>query len=122
MSASEAQANEQIDYHTIDEEDAEELKEDQVDRSELQDLEQRIKGLGNETRLRIISFLSQQDLCVHDLSTLLDMSQSAVSHQLKELRNQEILNRKKDGRVVFYSINENSLEEILLRLDEFLTD
>lgn len=120
MSASEAESSDAVQYHTIDEAVAENLRSTQPDSSELRELEQKIKSCGNTNRLRIMRYLSRQDLCVHDLSALLDMSQSAVSHQLKELHNQDLLDRRKDGRVVYYSLNEETLREILDSLDELL--
>jgi len=122
MSASEVQSDDAAQYHTIDEAEAKKLRSNQPDSSELQELEQKIKTFGNTNRLRILRYLSQQDLCVHDLSALLDMSQSAVSHQLKELHNRGLLDRRKEGRVVYYSLNEEILRDVLDSLDKlFMT-
>ncbi len=121
MSASDAQSDDGVQYHTIDETEARKLHSTQPNPSEVRELEQKIKSCGNTNRLRILQYLSQQDLCVHDLSALLDMSQSAVSHQLKELHNQDLLSRRKEGRVVYYSLNKNTFQEILNNLEGLLT-
>lgn len=113
MSSSQQSNKDPLDYHTIDEATADQLlSEIDGDRS-FDDLSETTKGLANSSRLRILSLLSRRDLCVHDLSTLLDMSQSAVSHQLKELRNKNLLNRRKEGRVVYYSVKQQQLEALL---------
>ncbi len=120
MSASETQSTESGQYHTINEKDAGKLKDRQPEPGKLNELEQKMKGLGNGTRLKILSYVSKQDLCVHDLSALLEMSQSAVSHQLKELHTLGILTRRKEGRVVYYSLDAEELKRLSQQLDEYL--
>lgn len=122
MTTPENPTEESIDYHTIDERTADGLLEKQEPLENFQGLSEKIKGLGNVTRLRILAFLKQRDLCVHDLSTLLDMSQSAVSHQLKELRNLNLLTRRKEGRVAYYSLNESEFNDLIGDLREVLPD
>ncbi|MEC0245510.1 metalloregulator ArsR/SmtB family transcription factor [Paenibacillus chitinolyticus] len=70
------------------------------------------KALGDPTRVKIIYALSQQELCVHDLSVVLEMGQSAVSHQLRYLRNVRIVKRRKSGKTVFYSLDDDHVKEI----------
>lgn len=105
-----------LDYHTIDEATAKQLLSAIDSDQSFEDLSEKMKGLGSRSRLRILSLLNQRDLCVHDLSTLLEMSQSAVSHQLKELRNKGLLNRRKEGRVVYYSVHDEQLDTLLKTL------
>ncbi len=76
------------------------------------------KALGDPTRVRLIYALSQQELCVHDLSVILDMGQSAISHQLRYLRNLRIVKRRKEGKTVFYSLNDAHVEQIFLQTHE----
>lgn len=59
------------------------------------------KALGDATRVKMIYALMQQELCVHDLTQVLDMGQSAVSHQLRYLRNLRIVKRRKKGKSCF---------------------
>jgi DNA-binding transcriptional ArsR family regulator len=54
----------------------------------------------------------QRELCVHDLSSVLDMGQSAVSHQLRYLRNMRIVKRRKAGKTVYYSLDDAHIEQI----------
>lgn len=73
------------------------------------------KALGDPTRVKILYALSIQELCVHDLTRLLDMNQSAVSHQLRYLRNLHIVKRRKSGKTVFYSLEDTHVEQIFLQ-------
>lgn len=69
------------------------------------------KALGDPTRVKIIYSLSQGELCVHDLTEVLDMSQSAISHQLRYLRNLRVVKRRKEGKTVFYSLDDHHIEQ-----------
>jgi DNA-binding transcriptional ArsR family regulator len=74
------------------------------------------KALGDPTRVKIIYTLLQQELCVHDLTLVLDMGQSAVSHQLRYLRNIRIVKRRKVGKTVFYSLDDEHIEQIFVQM------
>lgn len=71
------------------------------------------KTLGDQTRLRILDALSNKPLCVNELSEVLDVSQSAISHQLKNLRSSNLVKKEKVGKNVIYSISDNHIEIIL---------
>ena len=64
------------------------------------------KALGDPTRLRIISLLLEHELCVHTLEAAVGMSQSAISHQLRVLRQLNLVRFRKEGRHVFYALND----------------
>lgn len=68
---------------------------------------------GNPTRLKIMSLLAVEDLCVCDISEALSMSQSAVSHQLRTLRGQNLVKFKKEGKQARYSLADRHVVEIL---------
>ncbi|MFD0682002.1 MULTISPECIES: ArsR/SmtB family transcription factor [unclassified Paenibacillus] len=74
------------------------------------------KALGDPTRVKIIYTLVQNELCVHDLTVVLDMSQSAISHQLRYLRNLRIVKRRKVGKTVFYSLDDEHIEQIFVQM------
>ena len=77
------------------------------------------KAFGDRTRLRILNALSHEELCVCDLSAVLDMTVSAVSHQLRVLRNMNLVTYRKDGKMVHYSLsNENVVDLIRLALEQ----
>lgn len=72
------------------------------------------KAMGDPTRIKIIHALLRQELCVHDISQVLEMGQSAVSHQLRLLRNMRIVKRRKVGKTVFYSLDDSHVEQLFL--------
>jgi ArsR family transcriptional regulator len=72
-----------------------------------------MSAFGDVTRLRILFLLSQSELCVCDLSALLDITQSGVSHQLSNLKNLRLIKNRRTGRNIFYSIADDHVAEIL---------
>jgi DNA-binding transcriptional ArsR family regulator len=68
---------------------------------------------GDATRLRILYALSLSEMCVCDISEFLDMSQSAVSHQLKVLRQSRLVKYRREGRNVFYSLDDEHIQQII---------
>jgi Predicted transcriptional regulators len=83
-----------------------------VSDEQAQNLAELFKALGDPTRVRIISLLIGRELCVNDLTVYLQMGQSAVSHQLRYLRNMRIVKRRKEGKTVFYSLDDDHIEQI----------
>jgi ArsR family transcriptional regulator len=79
---------------------------------ELYDLADFFKVLGDSTRTRIICALDQSELCVCDLAVLLDMTKSAISHQLASLRQANLVKSRRAGKVVFYSLADEHVEQI----------
>ena len=75
------------------------LPDDEVDR-----VARLFKVLGDPTRTRILRALRTGELCVCDISHVLDMSVSSVSHQLRVLREQDLVRFRRDGKIVFYSL------------------
>ena len=69
--------------------------------------------LSDPTRVRIFLALSQAELCVGDLARLVGVSDSAVSHQLRILRNMGLVDYRKEGKLAFYSLSDEHLERIL---------
>lgn len=72
------------------------------------------------TRLKMISALSISEMCVSDLSNLLKLNQTTVSHQLRLLKNLNAVKTKRQGKVIFYSLRGDALSEVLLKGVEFL--
>lgn len=70
------------------------------------------KVFGDSTRSRIICALHIEEMCVNDLAVLLNMTQSAVSHQLRILRQSRLVKSRKDGRVVYYSLDDDHIGQI----------
>jgi DNA-binding transcriptional ArsR family regulator len=76
---------------------------------ELTDLAETFRTLGDPTRVRILDALSHGELCVCDLAALVRMSESAVSHQLRVLRNLRIVKPRREGRMVFYALDDRHI-------------
>ncbi len=70
------------------------------------------KALSDPTRIRIIGLLAHTELCVGDLCLVLGMSQPAVSHQLRVLRNLRIVSARKEGRHVFYTLADEHIHDL----------
>ena len=68
--------------------------------------------LGQETRVRIVDALTQGELCVCDLSVLLDMKISAVSHQLALLKHHNIVRGRRSGKMIYYSLDDDHVREL----------
>jgi len=72
-------------------------------------LAETFKVLGDVTRVRILDALSRAELCVGDLAELLGVSESAVSHQLRLLRGMRLVRPRRDGRLVFYALDDHHI-------------
>lgn len=75
----------------------------------VQGLADTFSALGDPTRVRMLDALSHGELCVCDLAAVLGLSQSAVSHQLRLLRGMRLVRPRRDGRVVFYSLDDHHI-------------
>ncbi len=79
---------------------------------ELFDLAELFKVFGDSTRIKILYALMDTELCVCDIAELICMSQSAVSHQLRVLKQASLVKYKKSGKTVLYSLSDNHIHEI----------
>ena len=77
------------------------------------DLADFYKIFGDTTRVKILYALDKSELCVCDISLLLGMSVSAVSHQLKTLRDSNLVKTKREGKVIYYSLSDDHVKSIL---------
>lgn len=77
------------------------------------DLSDFFKIMGDSTRLQLLMVLEYGELCVSDLAYLLNMSISAVSHQLKSLRNAKLVKVRREGKNIYYSLDDNHINSIL---------
>ena len=89
-------------------------------RDKIQSMADFFSQLSDPTRLRIISALSISGMCVGDLATVLEMNQTTLSHQLHNLKRGGIVKSARQGKVVFYSIKNKVLQDILLLCLEFV--
>ena len=89
------------------------VREKMPDEDTLLDIAELFKVFGDSTRTRILSALSIEELCVCDISALLNMSMSAVSHQLKEMKLHKIVCASKCGQTVYYKLCDHHVINIL---------
>ena len=80
---------------------------------ELQSLADFFRVFGDSTRIRILYALSQSELCVCDIASLLGMGQSAISHQLRILKQMRLVKFRREGKSVLYSLADGHIETIL---------
>ena len=97
----------------ITESEADILRKNLPIEEEIQDLAEFFKVFGDPTRIRILFLLKEGEFCVHDISTMVEMNQTAVSHQLKSLRQARLVKYRKEGKQVFYSLNDGHIDEII---------
>ena len=83
------------------------------DESKTHRIAEMFKALADPTRIRVIEALSIRELCVCDLANLLGMTQSAISHQLRILRQSGVLKYRKEGRIVYYSLDDEHVSGLL---------
>lgn len=91
----------------------EKIKANMPDDDALIDVAELFKVFGDSTRIKILSALSGGELCVCDISTAVGMTSSAVSHQLKILKNAELVSFRREGKTVFYSLADGHVNTIL---------
>ena len=83
------------------------------DESVLYDAAELLKVFGDPTRIRIIFVLEQSEMCVCDIANLLGMTQSAISHQLRVLKQARLVKYRRDGKAVYYSVSDDHVHTIM---------
>ena len=78
----------------------------------LYDLAELFKVFGDSTRIKIICSLFESEMCVCDLSVLLNISQSAISHQLRVLKSARLVKFRRAGKVIYYSLDDEHIKQI----------
>ena len=82
--------------------------------ADLADMANFFSVFGDVTRLKMLSALSVDELCVSDISTILDLNQTTVSHQLKLLRDAGMVSYRRDGKIIYYRIINKFVQEVML--------
>lgn len=96
----------------IHEELVNKAKETMPEDETLYDLAELFKVFGDTTRIKILYALFASEMCVCDISDLLGMTHSAISHQLRVLKNARLVKFRKEGKVVYYSLDDNHISQI----------
>ncbi len=100
------------DITVIHEELVEQVRQNMPPEEALFNLADLFKVFGDTTRIRILYALFQSEMCVCDIAHLLGMTQSAISHQLRVLKGAKLVRYRKEGRVVYYSLDDEHIKAI----------
>ena len=92
------------------------------DEAVLYDAAELLKVFGDSTRIRIIFVLCQSEMCVCDIARLLSMTQSAISHQLRVLKQARLVSSRRDGKTIFYSICDDHVKTIFYHAMEHVME
>lgn len=92
------------------------------DEDELYDLAELFKVFGDSTRIRILFVLFEAEVCVCDLAQVLNMTQSAISHQLKILKQSKLVKSRREGKSVFYSLADGHVSTIIAQGREHIEE
>lgn len=88
------------------------VKKKMPEERELYDLSDFFKVLGDSTRVKIMWALDESEMCVCDIAVLLNMTKSAISHQLRSLKQANLVKHRKEGKIVFYSLADDHVKDI----------
>lgn len=88
----------------------------------LYDLSELFKVFGDSTRIKILYALFEAELCVCDIAQLLNLTQSAVSHQLRVLKGSRLVKPRRDGKTVFYSLADDHVRKIIAQGMEHISE
>ena len=90
--------------------------------TELYDLAELFKIFGDSTRIRILFVLFESEVCVCDLAAVLNMTQSAISHQLRILKQSRLVKSRREGKSVFYSLADEHVRAIIAQGQEHIEE
>ena len=101
------------DFLAAREEVVKKVLEQQPDDEILYDLAELFKIFGDSTRIKILYALSESELCVNDIAQLLNLSQSSVSHQLRILKDSKLGRFRREGKIIFYALDDDHVRNII---------
>lgn len=108
--------------HAVEMDDVEQIQRQVISTEKAQRMAEFFSLLGDTNRLRIVSVLAIKEVCVCDIAAALDMSESAVSHQLRALRAMRLVRYHKRGRKVFYRLQDNHVLDLYHSVAEHLNE
>lgn len=103
----------ECEYIHIHEDIVKEVIEDLPEEEELCDLADFFKIFADTTRIKILYVLLKHEMCVCDISQLLKTSQSAISHQLRTLKQMKLVKNRREGKTIFYSLSDDHIKSII---------
>lgn len=109
-------------YIHVHEEVVKKVKSELPQEDKLYSLAEFFKVFGDSTRIKILCVLLQSEMCVYDIAALLNMTQSAISHQLRVLKQMQLVKFRREGKTVFYSLSDSHIENILSQGMEHISE
>lgn len=97
----------------VNQENVDVVVEQLISEDDIVDISEIFKLLGDPTRMRIVAALRIRELCVGDISALMEISMSGVSHQLRLLKKSRIVKTRREGKMVYYALDDEHIEELL---------
>lgn len=113
---------EQCEYIHVHEDIVHQVNEQMPREETLYDLAELFKIFGDSTRIKILYVLFESEMCVCDIAQLLNMTQSAISHQLRLLKQSKLVKNRRDGKTVFYSLADGHVRTIINQGMEHVTE
>ena len=104
---------EKCEYMHVHEDIVQKVNEQMPDEEILYDLAELFKIFGDSTRIKILYALFESEMCVCDIAQLLNMTQSAISHQLRSLKQSKLVKYRREGKTVFYSLADAHVRTII---------
>ena len=104
---------EQCEFMHVHEDIVAQVEKNMPDEEVLYDLAELFKIFGDSTRIKILYVLNESEMCVCDIARLLGMTQSAISHQLRSLKQSKLVKARREGKTVFYSLADDHVNTIL---------
>lgn len=104
---------EHCDFMHVHDEIVKKVQDHMPEAGELHDLADFFKVFGDSTRIKILYVLWQSEMCVCDLAQTLNMTQSAISHQLRVLKQMKLVTNRREGKTVFYSLADSHIKTIM---------
>ena len=112
--------DEACDYYEIHEDSMEIINKTMPEETELEDLADLFKIFGDSTRIRILFVLFETEVCVCDLAKALNMTQSAISHQLRILKQNKLVKNRREGKSIFYQSGKRAYRRKLIRCERMV--
>jgi len=113
---------ERCEFIQVHEDVVEAVRRQMPDDDVLFDLAELFKVFGDSTRIRILNVLLASEMCVCDLAQLLEMNQSAISHQLRILKQAKLVKSRREGKSVIYSLADGHVESVISQGLEHVTE
>ena len=110
------------DFYQVHEDVVKAVKDKMPEDGALYDLAELFKVFGDSTRIRILYVLFESEMCVCDIAQLLSMTQSAISHQLRILKQAKLVKSRREGKSVFYSLADSHVYSIIIQGFEHISE